>query len=50
LQQAMYIGQWTKAGGAVKFDQENTGHGFKTVRYLEPAMSSMATSCKMPKR
>jgi branched-chain amino acid transport system substrate-binding protein len=50
LQQAMYIAQWTKSGGAVKFDQENTGHGFKTVRYLEPAMSAMPTSCKMPKR
>ncbi len=50
LQQAMYIAQWTKAGGAVKFDQENTGFGFKTVRYLEPAMSTMQTSCKMPKR
>jgi branched-chain amino acid transport system substrate-binding protein len=51
LQQAMYIAQWTKAGGKdVKFDQENTGHGFKTVRYLMPDQASMATTCKMPKR
>jgi branched-chain amino acid transport system substrate-binding protein len=51
LQQAMYIGQWTKAGGKdVKFDQENTGHGFKTVRYLMPEQSTMPTTCKMPKR
>jgi branched-chain amino acid transport system substrate-binding protein len=51
LQQAMYITQWTKAGGKdVKFDQENTGHGFKTVRYLMPDQSAMPTTCKMPKR
>ncbi len=51
LQQAMYIAQWTKAGGKdVKFDQENTGYGFKTVRYLMPDQASMATTCKMPKR
>ncbi|TAG00283.1 MAG: branched-chain amino acid ABC transporter substrate-binding protein [Betaproteobacteria bacterium] len=51
LQQAMYISQWTKAGGKdVKFDQENTGFGFKTVRYLQPEQSTMATTCKMPKR
>jgi branched-chain amino acid transport system substrate-binding protein len=51
LQQAMYITQWTKSGGKdVKFDQEGTGHGFKTVRYLMPDQSVMPTTCKMPKR
>jgi branched-chain amino acid transport system substrate-binding protein len=48
LQQGLYIAQWTKAGGAgVKFDQEGTGQGFKTIRYLEPAMASMPTTCQM---
>jgi branched-chain amino acid transport system substrate-binding protein len=48
LQQGLYIAQWTKAGGpGVKYDQEGTGQGFKTVRYLEPAMASMPTTCQM---
>jgi len=51
LQQGMYVAEWTKAGGpAVKFDQENTGFGFKTVRYLMPEQAAMPTTCKMPKR
>jgi branched-chain amino acid transport system substrate-binding protein len=48
LQQGLYIAQWTKAGGpGVKYDQEGTGQGFKTVRYLEPSMASMPTTCQM---
>jgi branched-chain amino acid transport system substrate-binding protein len=48
LQQGLYIAQWTKAGGpGVKYDQEGTGQGFKTVRYLEPALASMPTTCQM---
>ena len=48
LQQALYIAQWTRAGGpGVKYAQEGTGHGFKTVRYLEPKLASMPTTCKM---
>jgi branched-chain amino acid transport system substrate-binding protein len=48
LQQALYITQWTRAGGpGVKYAQEGTGHGFKTVRYLEPALASMPTVCQM---
>jgi branched-chain amino acid transport system substrate-binding protein len=48
LQQGLYVAQWTKAGGpGVKYDQEGTGQGFKTVRYLEPAMASMPTTCQM---
>lgn len=48
LQQALYIAQWTRAGGpGVKYAQEGTGHGFKTVRYLEPKLAAMPTTCVM---
>jgi branched-chain amino acid transport system substrate-binding protein len=48
LQQSLYIAQWTRAGGpGVKYAQEGTGHGFKTVRYLEPSLASMPTTCQM---
>lgn len=48
LQQALYIMQWTRAGvPGVKYAQEGTGHGFKTVRYLEPKLASMPTTCQM---
>ena len=48
MQQALYIAQWTRAGvPGVKYAQEGTGHGFKTVRYLEPQMASMPTTCVM---
>ncbi len=51
LQQALYVVNWTKAGGpGVKFDAENTGYGFQTVRYLMPSQASRPTTCKMPKR
>ncbi|MEO7252804.1 MAG: branched-chain amino acid ABC transporter substrate-binding protein [Casimicrobium sp.] len=51
LQQALYVVNWTKAGGpGVKFDAENTGYGFQTVRYLMPSQAAMPTTCKMPKR
>lgn len=48
MQQALYIMQWTRAGvPGVKYAQEGTGHGFKTVRYLEPKLASMPTTCQM---
>jgi len=48
MQQALYIAQWTRAGvPGVKYAQEGTGHGFKTVRYLEPKLASMPTTCQM---
>ncbi len=51
LQQALYVVNWTKAGGpGVKFDAENTGYGFQTVRYLMPSQAARPTTCKMPKR
>ena len=51
LQQGLYVVNWTKAGGpGVKFDQENTGYGFKTARYMMPNEASAPTTCKMPKR
>lgn len=51
MQQALYVVNWTKAGGpGVKFDAENTGYGFKTVRYMMPNEASAPTTCKMPKR
>ena len=48
MQQALYIARWTRAGvPGVKYAQEGTGHGFKTVRYLEPKLASMPTTCVM---
>ena len=48
MQQALYISQWTRAGGpGVKYAMEGTGHGFKTVRYLEPKSAAMPTTCQM---
>ncbi|MEI7445748.1 MAG: branched-chain amino acid ABC transporter substrate-binding protein [Burkholderiales bacterium] len=48
LQQAVYIATWTKVDGkSVKYDQENTGYGWKTESRLEPYVAAQPTSCQM---
>lgn len=46
--QPLYVSVMQSAGGAgVKFDNEGSGFGFKTVRYVPAEETAQATSCKM---
>ncbi len=48
LQQPIYITTWVKANGKdVKFDQENTGYGWRTEQKIEPYVAAQPTSCNM---
>ena len=47
-QQPLYIATWKKVDGKdVKFDQENTGYGWKTDAVLDAYVASQPTSCQM---
>lgn len=48
LLQPLYISVYKKVGqGTVKYDAENTGVGFQTVRRIEAAATAMPTTCQM---
>ncbi len=48
LQQPIYITTWVKANGKdVKFDQENTGYGWKTEQKIDAYVAAQPTSCNM---
>jgi branched-chain amino acid transport system substrate-binding protein len=48
LQQNLYIGTWTKVNGKdVKYDQENTGYGWKMDKKIDAYMATQPTSCQM---
>ena len=48
LQQNLYIGTWTKVNGKdVKYDQENTGYGWKMDKKIDAFMANQPTSCQM---
>lgn len=48
LQQTQFISTWTKVNGKdVKYDQEDTGYGWKTDRIMEPSVVTKPTSCQM---
>lgn len=48
LQQAVFIATWAKADGkTVKYDQENTGYGWRSDVRLEPYVAAQPTSCRM---
>jgi branched-chain amino acid transport system substrate-binding protein len=48
FQQALYVSNWVKVDGkSVRFDQENTSLGWKTLQKFEPFIASQATSCQM---
>jgi branched-chain amino acid transport system substrate-binding protein len=48
LQQSLYIMNWTKANGKdVKYDQEHTGYGWKTVKKIDTYVATQPTSCQM---
>ena len=48
LLQPLYVSVMrTVADGSVRFDNEGSGYGFKTERYLSLAETSLPTSCRM---
>ncbi|MFZ6817793.1 branched-chain amino acid ABC transporter substrate-binding protein [Undibacterium sp. Ji22W] len=48
FQQTLYVSNWVKVNGKeVRFDQENTGLGWKTLQKFEPYVANQATSCQM---
>ena len=48
MQQVLYISSWQKADGKlVKYDQENTGYGWRTERMLPAYIAARPTSCNM---
>jgi branched-chain amino acid transport system substrate-binding protein len=48
LLQPLYIAKWVKTNGKdVKFDQENTGYGWKTEALLPTYVATQPTSCQM---
>jgi branched-chain amino acid transport system substrate-binding protein len=48
LQQPLYIATWSKVDGkTVRYDQENTGYGWKTDQKIESYIAAQPTSCQM---
>ena len=48
LQQPLYIATWVKVDGkTVKYDQENTGYGWKTDQKIDTYVAAQPTSCQM---
>lgn len=46
--QPLYVSVMQKAGGpGVRFDNEASGYGFRTVRYVEPRFTEQPTTCRM---
>ncbi|WP_019448463.1 branched-chain amino acid ABC transporter substrate-binding protein [Cupriavidus sp. BIS7] len=47
-QQSLVVATWTKVNGKdIKFDQENTGYGWKTNAQLDQFVAAQPTSCQM---
>ena len=48
LQQPLYIATWSKVDGkTVKYDQENTGYGWRTNQKVDTYVATQPTSCQM---
>ncbi|MGH8808132.1 MAG: branched-chain amino acid ABC transporter substrate-binding protein, partial [Noviherbaspirillum sp.] len=48
LQQPLYVMTWTKLDGKkVKYDQENTGYGWRTEQKFDTHIAAQPTSCDM---
>ncbi|QYY32965.1 MULTISPECIES: branched-chain amino acid ABC transporter substrate-binding protein [Cupriavidus] len=47
-QQSLVVATWTKVNGKdIKFDQENTGYGWKTNALMDQYVAAQPTSCQM---
>jgi branched-chain amino acid transport system substrate-binding protein len=47
LLQPLYVSVMERQGGAVRFDNEGSGYGFRTVRKLKAAQTTLPTTCRM---
>lgn len=48
LQQPLYIATWVKTDGKkVRYDQENTGYGWRTDQKIDSYVAAQPTSCQM---
>ena len=48
LQQPLYLNTWSKANRKdVKYDQENTGYGWKIEQKIDSYVAAQPTSCNM---
>jgi len=48
LIQPLYVSVMQKLdGGSIRFDNEGSGYGFKTERYVPAAQTALPTTCKM---
>jgi len=45
--QPLYVSVMDKQGGSVRFDNEGSGYGFRTVRKLKAAQTTLPTTCRM---
>ncbi len=45
--QPLYVSVMERQGGAVRFDNEGSGYGFRTVRKLKTAQTTLPTTCRM---
>ncbi len=45
--QPLYVSVMERQGGAVRFDNEGSGYGFRTVRRLKAAQTALPTTCRM---
>ncbi|EHR71105.1 ABC-type branched-chain amino acid transport system, periplasmic component [Burkholderiales bacterium JOSHI_001] len=47
MQQGLFVSVWQKADAKNPYSVENTGYGFRAVKYYEPYVASTPTSCQM---
>ena len=45
--QPLYVSVMAKQGGEVRFDNEGSGYGFRTVKKLKTAQTTLPTTCRM---
>ena len=46
--QPLYVSAMQRIGTpGVRFDNEGSGYGFRTVRYVEPRLTEQPTTCRM---
>jgi len=45
--QPLYVSVMAKQGGDVRFDNEGSGYGFRTIKKLKTAQTTLPTTCRM---